>query len=80
MVVPGFTGTPNSARILAQRTANNYIKRHPGTAQVILENYARKGLDEAMLVMDEQVCKERAEMLQHVRSEGVRPGLRSAWP
>jgi hypothetical protein len=42
IAVPGFTGTPNSARILAQRAANNFIRRYPGAAQVVLENSSRK--------------------------------------
>lgn len=37
------TANPNSARILAQRTANNYIRKYPGAAQRILDNFVTQG-------------------------------------
>ena len=39
---PGSSANPNSARILAQRTANNFIRKYPGAAQVVLETYSRR--------------------------------------
>ena len=37
--VPESPASTNSARILAQRTANDYIRRHPGAAQLVLEDF-----------------------------------------
>ena len=42
MAVPGSTANPNSARIQAQRTANNFIRKYPGAAQVVLESFSRR--------------------------------------
>ena len=42
IAVPESTANPNSARILAQRKANNFIRKYPGAAQVVLENFVRK--------------------------------------
>lgn len=41
MADPASPANPNSARILAQRTANNFIRKYPGAAQVIIENLSR---------------------------------------
>ena len=42
VAVPESTATPNSARILAQRTANNFIRKYPGAAQLVLDNLSRR--------------------------------------
>ena len=42
VAVPESTATPNSARILAQRIANNFIRKYPGAAQLVLDDLARK--------------------------------------
>ena len=40
--VPESPANRNSARILAQRTANNYIRKYPGAAQLVLETATRR--------------------------------------
>ena len=42
IAVPESPAKPNSARILAQRTANNFIRKYPGAAQRILENVVKQ--------------------------------------
>ena len=42
LAVPGSTNNPNSARILAQRTANRFIRKYPGAAQLILDDFVRR--------------------------------------
>ena len=42
VAVPESTATPNSARILAQRIANNFIRKYPGAAQLVLDDLAKK--------------------------------------
>ena len=42
VAVPGSTANPNSARIQAQRTANNFIRKYPDAAQVVLETFSRR--------------------------------------
>ena len=39
---PESPANPNSARILAQRTANTFIRKYPGAAQVVLETLSRR--------------------------------------
>ena len=42
MVAPESPANPNSAGDLAQRTANDFIRKYPGAAQRILEDFTRK--------------------------------------
>ena len=42
VAVPDSPANPNSARILAQRTANDYIRKYPGAALLLLETMASR--------------------------------------
>lgn len=42
VAAPESHASPNSARILAQRTANSFIRKYPGAAQRILGNFVKQ--------------------------------------
>ena len=45
IVVPDSPANPNSARILARRTANRFIRKYPGGAQQAIEDFERRWID-----------------------------------